>query len=869
MDISKLTPMMQQYFNIKKEYTDALLFFRLGDFYEMFFDDALVGSKALEIALTRRDCGNGKKCPMCGIPYHVAEEYIGKLVAKGFKVAICEQIEDPALAKGIVERKVIQTYSPGMTTDTTVLDSSKNNYLTAIFYNAFGFGLSYIDISTGELYFTEYINDLRDSYSVLISELSKISPSELLLSEDLYHNKEFLDYLEHEHHAVINLMTKNEKASYEEVKKYLSVPLEKSTVKKTFALMALSTLLEYVFRFHEGELIHIREAKYYFIDSFMSIDSNSRKNLEIHQNLNTGDKRNTLISVLDKTNTSMGARLLSKYLERPLINKESIVHRQEIIKGFVLTPMKMEKIRDILKQIYDLERIMGKLSYARANGKDLIALKYSIEKLPVLKEILVNYEHERIKHMGLKLDSLEDIYLLLDASIEDDPPITITEGGIIKSGFDEKLDKIRNASIVGREELIKYEKSEREKTGIRTLKIVYNKKTGYFIDVTKNNLSKVPADYRKIQTLTNSERFLSEKLTEIQDMILGNESETVLLEYEIFQKIRNTILTAYARIFNTASLIAEIDVYTNLAKVARDNHYIQPEIQENDTYEILDGRHPVVECSMYSNEFIPNDCKIGDKDNRIHLITGPNMGGKSTYMRQNALLIIMAQIGSFIPADYASLSITDKIFTRIGASDNLSQGESTFMVEMKEMSYILSEATKHSFLILDEIGRGTSTYDGLSIAWSILEYLSKKIKAKTLFATHYHELTDLEETLFNVKNKRVDVIEKQNHIVLLHKIVDGKSDKSYGIEVAKLADFPKEILERAKEILIEIETNERFYKKSEKEQNSNGMQLDLSAYRKNIFLQTIQNIEVNEMTPISALNQLSQIIEEAKQLLKE
>lgn len=858
--------MMQQYVEIKEKNPNTILFFRLGDFYEMFFDDALTASRELEIVLTKRDCGGGEKCPMCGIPHHVADVYISKLVSKGYKVAICEQLEDPKKAKKLVKRDIVQVVTPGTIIDSASLDSSDNNYLMSVSIDKNIIGISYVDINAGLIKFTEinYKNN-EEALKIIENEIAKIAPSEIIFNDNFFNEANIKPKLETSFGLVLTEVEKYDFNKYVEIiNKKLEIDILKEYKNKTGAILSLGSLLDYIYDYQEEELVHLKKINYYEINDYLDLDSHTIVNLELQKNLFSNTKKGSLFSVLDKTKTSMGSRLLHNYIERPLMDKEKILYRQNIVEGIFSDSIMQSKLTEQLKDIYDLERITGKLSYGKANGRDLNALKYSIEKIPKIKEILLNNKCIELKKLAEKLDDLEDIYNLIDKSIVDEPPVNITEGGLIKEGFDKELDKIRNDRIIGKEKLVQYEIDEREKTGIKNLKIVYNKNLGYFLNVTKSNIKNVPENYVRKQTLTNSERYTTIELEKIQNMILGSESEIFDKEYEIFNEIRKTILENIVRIQKTSEVIAKIDVSNSLAIVALENNYIRPEINNFGLIEIFEGRHPVVEKSMDDIDFISNNTLIGSGNDDIQIITGPNMSGKSTYLRQIALIVIMAQIGSFVPATRANISIVDKIFTRIGASDNLYKGESTFMVEMNEMSNIIKNSTKNSLLILDEVGRGTSTYDGLSIAWSILEYISKNIKAKTLFATHYHELTDLENELDNVINMKVEIEEYNNEVIFLRKVVRGFADKSYGIEVARLAGMPKELTDRANAILKSIESKNNHEKIDLDKVNS--FQIGFEDVKYDNFIKEIEEIDINLLSPMDAFSKLDELINKARNL---
>ena len=851
------TPMIKQYKEIKEQNKDCILFFRLGDFYEMFFEDALLASKELEIVLTQRDCGENQKCPMCGIPYHVSDVYINKLVSKGYKVAICEQLEDPKLVKGLVKRGIIKIYTPATVIENENSDTGNFNYLMSISRKLNEVAISYIDISTGNISYTNTTSD--DIYKIIENEISKITPKEIIFNDHEFSVKS-LETIATKFSIVLTTVNNSTNAL-----DFINSKIKYDNSNSETTNICVANLLKYVFRYQE-DLVHINSSSKYYINEFMEIDSNSVINLEIQKNLYTNSKNGSLFGVLNHTKTSMGSRLLHSYLERPLMDKEEILTRQNRVEEIFEDYELLVNLEDCLDGIYDLDRLIAKLSYKSANAKDLIALKVSIEKIPYLKNLL-NCNKKNMQLLGEKLDDLRDICGLIDKSIVDDPPITLTEGNLIKSNFSTELDQLRYNRVNGKNELVEYEMSEKDRLGIKNLKIVFNKKFGYFIDVTKSNLNKVGDDYEKRQTLTNSSRFKTKQLEAIESKILDSEDEIFELEYKIFEDIRKMILENLSRIKKSADLIAIIDVSNSLAKCAYLNNYIKPDINTYGLIDVLESRHPIVELSVGQSEFITNDILIGSGKNDIQLITGPNMSGKSTYLRQVALICILNQIGSFVPATKANISIVDKIFTRIGSSDNLFKGESTFMVEMKEMSNIIKYATSNSLLVLDEIGRGTSTFDGLSLAWSIVEYISKNIKAKTLFATHYHELTELEKKLDNLINMKVDIKETNDSIIFLRKITRGSTDKSYGIEVAELAGMPKTLIKRAKSILKEIDKEDTKIDLPIADFTVNNGDDD----EKNInelenFKDEIQNININEITPLQSLQLLNELVIKASKL---
>jgi len=866
--LKKLTPMMKQYMSIKEKHKDSILFFRLGDFYEMFFEDAITASKELEIALTQRDCGNDKKAPMCGIPHHVSEAYIAKLVEKGYKVAICDQLEDPSQAKGIVDRDVVRIITPGTITDTNVLDAKSNNYLVSIYFDDIAVGLSYVDSSTGEMYTTEHLGDEETSYNFVLDELGKIFPSEIICNERFMKKKKIIKIIEGRINPYINIYDETI-ATETDWKSIISRHFCDSELealeKKSYSTLSAGILIDYLYDTQKDSLDHINEIEFYQPEEYMILDINTRTNLEIHETIIDRQKKGALIWILDKTSTAMGGRLLKSWIEQPLINIEEIKRRQEIIQIFVDNIILMDQVKDCLKQIYDLERLIGKISYGNCNARDLYSLKISIAMIPKLKEILSQSNEKLLIKLQNEIDSLDDIFEIIDRSIVDNPPISVREGGLIKQGYDKDLDELKKVSTEGKQWLTNLESEEKLRTGIRNLKIGFNKKSGYFFEVTNSNLNLVPDHFIRKQTLTNSERYHTEELKNIETKILGAEDEIINIEYNIFQEIREKIKAETYRIQKVSKQISKIDVLNSFSQVAYKNNYIKPKLNNKGIINIVEGRHPVVEQSIENNMFVPNDTFLGNEDNKLQIITGPNMAGKSTYMRQVAIITLLAQVGSFVPAKEANICIVDRIFTRIGAADNLSQGESTFMVEMNEVSNIIKHATKNSLIILDEVGRGTSTYDGLSIAWAIIEYIAENIGAKTMFATHYHELIELESKIDSVKNLTILVEEKGDEIIFLRKIVEGSTNNSYGIEVAKLAGINNQIINRASEILYQIEQKQELSTAVKKPSQLN-QQLSILDYKKDYFVDKITNLDVTNLTPIEAINILHDLTEEAKKL---
>ena len=908
----KLTPMMRQYFEIKENYKDCILFFRLGDFYEMFFEDAETAARELELVLTGRDCGLEKRAPMCGIPFHASNSYIGRLVAKGYKVAICEQVEDPKFAKGIVKRDVIKVITPGTYTDSSFVEETKNNYIMTIYADLERnrCSLAITDISTGDFLATE--GELEKG--VILDEISKFNPKEIILLDSLDQelikditlttpaliSRKPIEYFEENFEEVLN-------NQFGEKSNSLSLMVKKSS----------NALVKYILDTQKISLTNINDIEVYSLVDFMTIDLSSRRNLELTENLREKSKKGSLLWVLDKTETSMGSRMLRRWIEEPLVNKEKITLRLNAVEELFKDLSLNDSLKEALHDIYDIERILGKISNKNANAKDLIALKTSIGKIPNVKGIIENCTSSLLKNYHHNLDDLRDIYDLLEKSIKEDPSLTLKDGDLIKDGFNGEIDELRLAKTNGKDWISSLENREREFTGIKSLKVGFNKVFGYYIEISKANYSSIPEGrYIRKQTLANAERFITPELKEIEEKLLGASEKLCSLEYDIFLDIRNEVENHIDRLKTTAKIIAELDCISNLAFVALENDFIKPEINEDGETKIENGRHPVVEKVIPKGEFIPNDTIINKDDNQLLIITGPNMAGKSTYMRQVAIITLMCQIGSFVPASKANISVVDKIFTRIGASDDLAGGKSTFMVEMWEVSNILKNATENSLVLLDEVGRGTSTYDGLSIAWSVIEYIckNKNLRCKTLFATHYHELTKLEGEIHGVRNYSVAVKEVDNNIIFLRKIIEGGADQSYGIEVAKLAGIPDEVINRAKEILetLEMESSKDNLDLAFKEVNASKedieeasittsyevketlveedkieikeevisksseaktpkeddqIQLDFSAIGKDNLIKELSEVDILSLNPMEAMNRLYALVKEAKNLI--
>lgn len=870
--MAELTPMMKQYMETKSQYQDCILFYRLGDFYEMFFEDALTASRELEITLTGKNCGQEEKAPMCGVPYHAVEGYLNRLVAKGYKVAICEQVEDPKTTKGIVKREVVRIVTPGTNLDTQALDETKNNYIMCIVYIADRYGVSVADISTGDYFVTEIPDSAK-----LLDEIYRFSPSEIICNEAFYMSGVDMDGMKDRLGITIysleswyfdDEVCRKKLLEHFEVSSFAGLGLADYDC----GIISAGALLQYLLETQKNSLSNLTHITPYAAGKFMMIDSSTRRNLELCETLREKQKRGSLLWVLDKTKTAMGARTLRKYVEQPLIDKTEIIRRLDAVQELKEQAISREEIREYLSPVYDLERLITKIAYGSANPRDLTAFRSSLEMLPALLYILQEMKAELLKDLAVDLDPLEDLCILVKKAIREDPPIAMKEGNIINDGYNEEVDKLRRAKSDGKDWLAKLENDEREKTGIKNLKIKYNKVFGYYLEVTNSYKEMVPEYYTRKQTLANAERYITPELKELEDMILGAEDKLYALEYELYSEVRDLIASQIERIQKTAKAVAALDAFASLALVAERNNYVRPKINEKGVIDIKEGRHPVVERMIPNEMFISNDTYLDDKKHRISIITGPNMAGKSTYMRQTALIALMAQIGSFVPAKSANIGLSDRIFTRVGASDDLASGQSTFMVEMTEVANILRNATSKSLLILDEIGRGTSTFDGLSIAWAVIEYIrdSRLLGAKTLFATHYHELTELEGKIDNVNNYCIAVKEKGDDIVFLRKIVKGGADKSYGIQVAKLAGVPELVIGRAKEIVeelsdeditarvSEIASKERVVKKKPKVKKYDDVDIaQMSLFdtvKDDDVLEELKNLDVGNMTPIDALN---------------
>lgn len=872
--VEDLTPMMQQYMETKKQYADCILFYRLGDFYEMFFEDALTASRELEITLTGKACGLEERAPMCGIPYHAVEGYLTKLVNKGYKVAICEQLEDPKLAKGLVKRDVTRIVTPGTNLNVQALEASRNNFLMCITYMPAKIGISVADVTTGDYYLTE-VEDIRK----LNDELMKYEPSEIICNEAFLVSGYDVEFLKSKYGISVNALEahvfddegcKRVLLRHFKVNTLIGLGIEEFPV----GMIAAGALLQYLYETQKTELAHFTHIYPYLTSKYMLLDSSTRRNLELTETLRDKQKRGSLLWVLDKTKTAMGGRLLRSMLEQPLVERAEMEKRLDAVEELNGDSVSRDELREYLNPIYDLERLLSKVTYKTANPRDFIAFRNSLEMLPAIKTVLKGFSCEELAAVEREMDGLQDVYELIRAAIEEEPPISIREGGMIRDGFDETIDMLRNAKRDGKQWLAQLEEQDRERTGIKNLKIKYNKVFGYYFEVTNSYRDMVPEDYVRKQTLANAERYTTPRLKELEDTILNAEDKLTTLEYDIFCKIRESIAMELERIQKTAKAVAKLDVYASLSLVSERNRYVRPKLNEKGVIDIRDGRHPVVEQMITNDMFIANDTFLDNGNHCISIITGPNMAGKSTYMRQTALIVLMAQVGCFVPAKSANIGIVDRIFTRVGASDDLASGQSTFMVEMNEVANILRNATADSLLILDEIGRGTSTFDGLSIAWAVIEHISnrKLLGAKTLFATHYHELTELEGKMSNVNNYCIAVKECGDDIVFLRKIIKGGADRSYGIQVAKLAGVPDMVIDRAKEIVEQLTDNDIIEKiqsitvevkgdtKTKKQRTLDEVDLAQISLFDTVtdedILKELMDVEVNTMSPLDALNTL-------------
>ncbi len=873
-EVAEFTPMMQKYLETKAEYKDCILFYRLGDFYEMFFEDALTASKELEITLTGKDCGQEERAPMCGVPYHAVEGYLNKLVSKGYKVAICEQVEDPKLAKGLVKREVVRVVTPGTNTDVQALEESKNSYLMCVTYMQAKIGISLADVTTGDFFLTE-VDDLKK----LSDEIIKYQPKEIIANDAFLVSGMDMEDLRGRLGITVYALEPHffdDDAAKKCLMKHFHVNTLAGLGIADFptGFIAAGALLLYLYDTQKTSLSHISHIYPYITSKYMLLDSSTRRNLELSETLREKQKRGSLLWVLDKTKTAMGGRTLRSYIEQPLIEKEDIEKRLDAVEELSKDSVSRDEIREYLNPVYDLERLLGRISYKTANPRDLIAFRNSLQMLPHIKAVMKGFAKQLLTDIREEIDSLEDICSLIAAAVEEEPPVTIREGGIIRDGFDEDIDMLRSAKRDGKKWLAELENEDRERTGIKNLKIKYNKVFGYYFEVTNSYKNLVPEDYVRKQTLANAERYTTPRLKELEDTVLNAEDKLCTLEYELFCKIRDAISAEMERIQKTAKAVARLDVFASLSLVSERNGYVRPKLNEKGVIDIRDGRHPVVEKMIEHDMFIANDTYLDNNNRLIAVITGPNMAGKSTYMRQAALIVLMAQTGCFVPAKSANIGIVDRIFTRVGASDDLASGQSTFMVEMNEVANILRNATAKSLLILDEIGRGTSTFDGLSIAWAVIEHISnrKLLGAKTLFATHYHELTELEGKINNVNNYCIAVKEQGDDIVFLRKIIKGGADKSYGIQVAKLAGVPDVVIGRAKEIVEQLSDNDITekvqsiaidnrsdgrIKKAEHFDEVDMAQISLfDTVKDEDVLKELKEADISNMTPLDALNTL-------------
>ncbi|MBQ9113113.1 MAG: DNA mismatch repair protein MutS [Clostridia bacterium] len=849
--------MMEQYFEIKNQYKDYLLFYRLGDFYEMFFDDAVLASRELELTLTGRDCGEAERAPMCGVPFHSSEGYIGRLIEKGYKVAICEQTEDPALAKGLVRREVVRVVTPGTLIETNLLSEKKNNYLCSVYMNEFECGVGFADVSTGQIFATAFCGDSIDTR--LKNELGTYEPSEVVTNLGAKKLGELSEFIKG---RVGAMLTDNRPTQFEfgecerAVIAQFGDTLKEGERENKPLICALGGLLAYIAETQKNDISYIKDLNIYSDGQYLEMDINTRRNLELTETLRTKEKKGSLLWVLDKTRTAAGARLLRQWVEHPLLSTGAISARQNAVEELYSDYMLREETGALLEGVLDLERLVTKIVYGTANGKDLRAVCATISVLPELKALLDKCRSDELASINNELETLDDIYDNIDNAICENPPFSIREGGIIADGYNKDVDKFREIMRDGKGWIEKIANEEREKTGIKTLKISYNKVFGYYIEVTKSLIGQVPDRYIRKQTLSNCERYITQELKDMEATILGAEDKVCSLEYELFSQVRNYVADNSHRVQKAAALMAKIDAYFSLATVAAKNNYIRPEVDTSDVLRIKDGRHPVVEQFVKDSYFVPNDAALDTSTNRLMLITGPNMAGKSTYMRQVAIIALMAQIGSFVPANEARIGIIDKLFTRVGASDDLASGQSTFMLEMNEVAYILRNATRKSLIIYDEVGRGTSTFDGMSIARAIIEYTcSRKIGAKTLFATHYHELTVMEDEIEGIVNYNIAAKKRGDSITFLRKIIKGSTDDSYGIEVAKLAGIPNEVIKRAKEVLASVEKTAKAISTSEKEETpKDDTLITIDDFVNDQVIEELKAVDLNTLSPYEAMS---------------
>ena len=852
-----MTPMMEQYFEIKNKYKDYIVFYRLGDFYEMFFDDAILASRELELTLTGRDCGEAERAPMCGVPFHSSEGYIGTLVSRGYKVAICEQTEDPALAKGLVKREVIRVVTPGTVIESNLLSDTKNNYLCAIFMGEYDSGVAFADVSTARVFATYFCGD--EMINKLRNELGTYTPSEVVLNLSASKSPEIANFIRSSLGAMLN-DNRPTQFQYEEskarVNAHFADSIKEEQLENKPLVSALGALLAYVEETQKKDISYIKDLTVYTDGQYLEMDINTRRNLELVQTMRTKEKKGSLLGVLDKTVSAAGARMLTQWVEHPLLRIADILSRQNAIEELVGNFILREEIRELLSNVLDLERLVTRIVYGTANARDLRAVANTVKILPELKGLLATCNSDELTKLYLELETLDDIYQKINVAICENPPVSIREGGMIAEGFNADVDYLRSVMTDGKSWIARVAEAEKERTGIRTLKIGYNKVFGYYIEVSKSFVDSVPEDYIRKQTLTNGERYITQELKDMEATILGASDKLQTLEYEIFCEVRQYVADNSARIQAVAALLAKLDVYQSLATVAFKNKYVRPEIDTTDVIYIKDGRHPVVEQFVKDSYFVPNDANLDTRKNRLMLITGPNMAGKSTYMRQVAIIVVMAQIGSFVPANDARIGVIDKLFTRVGASDDLASGQSTFMLEMNEVAYILRNATKKSLIIYDEVGRGTSTFDGMSIARAIVEYTNgKKIGAKTLFATHYHELTSMENEFEGIVNYNIAAKKRGDNITFLRKIVRGSTDDSYGIEVAKLAGIPNEVIKRAREVLASVERTAKAIGESNVQQKDvDDTLISIDDFVNEQVIEELKAVDINTLSPYEAMS---------------
>ena len=852
-----MTPMMEQYFEIKNKYKDYIVFYRLGDFYEMFFDDAILASRELELTLTGRDCGEAERAPMCGVPFHSSEGYIGTLVSKGYKVAICEQTEDPALAKGLVKREVIRVITPGTVIESNLLSETRNNYLCSIYMGENDCGVSFADVSTAQVFATFFCGD--EIIAKLRNELGTYAPSEVVLNLSASKIPEVAEFVRSNLGAMLNDNRPTE-FQYEEAKRRVGAQFARSIkdehLENKALVSSLGALLSYVEETQKKDISYIKDLNVYMDGQYLEMDINTRRNLELVQTMRTKEKKGSLLGVLDKTVSAAGARMLTQWVEHPLLRISDIVKRQNAIEEFVGNFILREEIRELLSNVLDIERLVTRIVYGTANARDLRAVANTVKILPELKDLMLSCKSDELSGLYSELETLDDIFAKIDTAICENPPVSIREGGMIAEGFNSDVDYLRSVMTDGKSWIARVAEEERARTGIKTLKIGYNKVFGYYIEVSKSFVNAVPEDYIRKQTLANGERYITQELKDMEATILGAADKVQSLEYEIFCEVRQYVADNSARLQKVAAILARLDVYQSLATVAFKNKYVRPEVDKSDIISIKDGRHPVVEQFVKDSYFVPNDAELDTKKNRLMLITGPNMAGKSTYMRQVAIIVVMAQIGSFVPAADARIGVIDKLFTRVGASDDLASGQSTFMLEMNEVAYILRNATRQSLIIYDEVGRGTSTFDGMSIARAIVEYTnSKKIGAKTLFATHYHELTSMEEEFEGIVNYNIAAKKRGDSITFLRKIVRGSTDDSYGIEVAKLAGIPNEVIKRAREVLASIEQTSKAIGESKISQKPvDDSLISIDDFVNEQVIEELRAVDINTLSPYEAMS---------------